>query len=136
MVMPHRQITGDRLGKSAEVLPHALANGLQGLETSGLCMTPEAQSFASRSRKQWPSTLDSARSWSNSTSNDATTRLSRTSPDLAVAGCGKSALQGFEVDDQIADLLQVQFKLGHRPVCGPDPLRECLDEIFDGIPLM
>jgi hypothetical protein len=45
MVMPHGQTAGDRLGKPAEVLPHALADRLQGLETSGLCMGVDADAF-------------------------------------------------------------------------------------------
>ena len=45
MVMPDGQTAGDRLGKPAEVLPHALADRLQSLETSGLCMGVDADAF-------------------------------------------------------------------------------------------
>jgi len=46
MVMPHGQTAGNRLGNPAEALPHALADRLQGLETSGLCMGVDADAFS------------------------------------------------------------------------------------------
>src|SRR5258707_1936432 len=45
MVMPHGQTVGDRPGESAEVLAHALANRLQGLEAGGLWMRVDPDTF-------------------------------------------------------------------------------------------
>jgi hypothetical protein len=38
MIVAHGQTVSDRLGEPAELLPHALADRLQGLEAGGLCM--------------------------------------------------------------------------------------------------
>ena len=43
--MAHGQTAGDRLGEPAEMLPHALADRLQGLEAGGPCMRVDADAF-------------------------------------------------------------------------------------------